>query len=126
MHLSGFHVIHILKFRENRIDGERMGFIELLKRLMRDRLSRIMIVDALDDYLKSSAEEDHKRIKIILNQNINNLIGYGTSIIFVVRCNIEIVDPYNPKLCEKSLASLIPRLPDLNTMQPNYIYYPYM
>lgn len=124
----GFHVIHIEKFRKTSEKDLPVGYvevsiIELLKKIKNKDIRKCMIVKGLDAFLKDTEDNAILEARSILNKNIEDILTTGSSIVFVVNCDIEKI-PDNPTIHGKPLAMIFPRPHDLGSMEPGYLYYP--
>ena len=127
---AGFHVIHIEKFRA--IDEREfpsipveVSMIEFLRKIEKREMHRFMIVTGLDEFMKSSTNEAIEQVRNILNRSIGDMLSVGSSIVFVITCDIERI-PDNPAIHGKPLALIFPRPHDVGSMEPGYLYYPIM
>jgi len=125
----GFHVIFVERYKKltekQPIEGKRLSVIEFLRKIKRAEIYRRFIVDGLDELLESSTNESLEQIRKLLNDSLDNLIAKNTTVVFVVNHKIEGM-PYNLSLCDRPLALVFPRPPDLSAMRPGYAYYPFM
>lgn len=127
---TGFHVIYVEKYRE--ISDKdfpsipvKTSMIDFLRKIERGEIHRFMIVKGLDDFIRSSTDEAIEQVRNILNRFIRDMLSYGSSIVFVVNCEIENI-PDNPMIHGKPLALIFPRPHDIGSMEPGYLYYPIM
>lgn len=124
----GFHVIEIRKFQEvshTLPPYQTMSIINILREIESGKLRKLVVVDGLDEFLKSSDDEAITQVRKTLNKAVADMLASEASIIFVVRSDLEGI-PDSPKIHRKPLTMLFPRPHDIGSMEPGYLYYPIM
>lgn len=125
----GFHVVFVERYKKliekQPVEGKRVSVIEFLRKTKRAEIYRRFIVDGLDEFLESSTNESLEQVRKLLNDSLDSLIAMNTTVVFVVNHKIEGM-PYNLSIRSKPLALIFPRPPDLSSMRPGYVYYPFM
>lgn len=124
----GFYVIEIRKFQEvshTLPPYQTMSIINILREIESGKLRKLVVVDGLDEFLKSSDDEAITQVRKALNKAVADMLASEASIIFVVRSDLEGI-PDSPKIHRKPLTMLFPRPHDIGSMEPGYLYYPIM
>lgn len=122
---QGFHVIEIQKYHKicNLPQPFTTSFFNLLKDIVQGKYRKLTIVKGLDEFLKVSDDGVIEDARKIFYKAIKDMMIIGVSIVFVVESDINNI-PINPMVENKKLSLIIPKQPDMGSIEPGYLYYP--
>lgn len=101
-----------------------MSFTDFLDKLKRRKISKIMVVDAVDDFLRAN-DDTLRKSKMTINQHIGALSASDAIVIFVVTREIESISS-NPTINNKPISSIIPKQLAMGKARAGHVYYPYI